>query len=82
MVAVLQLIGQGLEQPAVIGRLLDVAATPCKPIYTPASEAPLLLYACNFPDLVLNRPPQAHEATRQHFRRVAGDYLVQARLYE
>ena len=39
MVAVLQLIGQGQEQPAVVSRLLDIAATPCKPVYTPASEA-------------------------------------------
>ncbi len=79
MVAVLQLIGQGLEQPSAVSRLLDVATTPCKPYYTPASEAPLLLYACNFPGLVWNRPPQAHEATRQHYRRIADDHLVQAR---
>ena len=39
MVAVLQLIGQGLEQPSVVSRLLDVTAMPCKPVYTPASEA-------------------------------------------
>jgi hypothetical protein len=38
MVAVLQLIGQGLEEPSVVARLLDVAATPCKPVYTLASE--------------------------------------------
>ena len=79
MVSVLQLVGQGLEQPSVVGRLLDVAATPCKPVYALASEAPLILYACNFPALVWNRPPQAHEATRQHFRRIADDCLVQAR---
>ena len=79
MVAVLQLVGQGLEEPAVVARLLDVAVTPCKPIYALASEAPLLLYACNFPGLVLNRPPQAHEAARQHFRHIADGHLVQAR---
>ena len=81
MVAVLQLVGQGLEEPAIVARLLDVAATPCKPVYTLASEAPLLLFGCNFPGLAFNRPPRAHEATRQHFRRLADGHLVQARAF-
>ena len=38
MAAVLLLVGQGLEEPAVVASLLDVAAHPCKPIYTLASE--------------------------------------------
>ena len=41
MVAVLQLVGQGLEEPSVVARLLDVAALPCKPVYTLSSEVRL-----------------------------------------
>ena len=41
---------------------------------------PLLLYACNFEGLVFNRPPQAHETTRQHFRAAVDGHLVQAAL--
>ena len=39
-----------------------------------------MLYACNFEGLVFNRPPQAHETTRQHFRAAVDGHLVQAAL--
>lgn len=45
MAAVLLLVGQGLEEPAVVASLLDVAAHPCKPIYTLASEVSSSLIA-------------------------------------
>ncbi|GFH07978.1 tRNA pseudouridine synthase [Haematococcus lacustris] len=39
MVAVLLMVGQGLEQPGVVASLLDITATPCKPNYTMAPES-------------------------------------------
>lgn len=51
IVAVLLLVGQRLEEPEVVSRLLDVKANPCKPQYAMASEIPLVLYDCQFEGL-------------------------------
>ncbi|CRG92533.1 hypothetical protein PISL3812_09594 [Talaromyces islandicus] len=51
MVAILFLIGQGVESPSIIPELLDVSKNPCKPAYEMASDAPLVLWDCSFPDL-------------------------------
>ncbi|KAL2159984.1 hypothetical protein VTH06DRAFT_1639 [Thermothelomyces fergusii] len=49
MVAVLFLIGQGLERPSLVTDLLDVEKHPRKPNYTMADEVPLVLWDCIFP---------------------------------
>ncbi|SPQ27585.1 773a3147-0539-43cc-80ca-244493130790 [Thermothielavioides terrestris] len=49
MVAILFLVGQGLEKPSIITDLLDVEKNPRKPNYTLAAEAPLVLWDCIFP---------------------------------
>ena len=49
MAAILFLIGQGLEPPSLVHSLLDIAATPQKPQYEMASDAPLVLWDCIFP---------------------------------
>ncbi|XWW97750.1 hypothetical protein V2A60_005737 [Cordyceps javanica] len=51
MVAVLFLVGQGLEKPSVVSELLDVNRYPRKPGYAMADEVPLVLWDCVFPDL-------------------------------
>ncbi|TWU79017.1 hypothetical protein ED733_008391 [Metarhizium rileyi] len=51
MVAVLFLVGQGLESPTVVSELLDVAKNPGRPSYVMADEVPLVLWDCVFPDL-------------------------------
>ncbi|KAL8901135.1 MAG: hypothetical protein Q9207_005351 [Kuettlingeria erythrocarpa] len=48
MVAILFLIGQGLEKPSLIDDLLDIDKTPRKPIYDMADAAPLVLEDCKF----------------------------------
>ncbi|KAL2002825.1 hypothetical protein VTN02DRAFT_5780 [Thermoascus thermophilus] len=50
MVSILFLIGQGLESPRIIPELLDVSKNPRKPTYDMASDAPLVLWDCIFPD--------------------------------
>lgn len=50
MVAVLFLIGQGLEKPSLVDDLLNVDNNPCKPQYEMADDAPLVLWDCIFPD--------------------------------
>ncbi|KAI9673813.1 MAG: hypothetical protein M1829_003931 [Trizodia sp. TS-e1964] len=49
MVAVLFLVGQGLEAPSVVSELLDVERSPCRPLYEMATDAPLVLWDCIFP---------------------------------
>ena len=49
MVAILFLIGQGLEPPSLIDDLLDVAKNPTRPQYEMADDAPLVLWDCIFP---------------------------------
>ncbi|KZF25277.1 pseudouridine synthase [Xylona heveae TC161] len=50
MTAILFLIGQGLESPSIIPKLLDIEQTPTKPMYEMASDAPLVLWDCVFPE--------------------------------
>jgi tRNA pseudouridine38/39 synthase len=50
MVAVLFLVGQGLEEPSIIDELLDVKNNPGRPMYEMADDAPLVLWDCIFPE--------------------------------
>ncbi|KHJ31121.1 putative pseudouridylate synthase 3 [Erysiphe necator] len=49
MIAILFLIGQGLEEPSIITKLLDVTKNPRRPMYQMAAETPLVLWDCVFP---------------------------------
>ncbi|KAI1339915.1 pseudouridine synthase [Xylariaceae sp. FL0016] len=49
MVSVLFTVGQGLEDPSIIDKLLDVEAEPRRPAYVLADDAPLVLWDCLFP---------------------------------
>lgn len=50
LIAVLFLVGQGYEDPSIVDRLLDVKENPSRPVYEMASDAPLVLWDCVFPD--------------------------------
>ena len=49
VVAVLFIVGEGLESPAVISELLDVVANPRKPQFNMAADYPLNLLSCDYP---------------------------------
>ncbi|AWP17793.1 putative tRNA pseudouridine(38/39) synthase [Scophthalmus maximus] len=51
MMALLLLIGQKLEAPEIINKLLDVQSNPRKPQYSMAVDYPLVLYDCHFEGL-------------------------------
>jgi tRNA pseudouridine38/39 synthase len=55
MVAILFLVGQGLEAPEIVPQLLDVDKTPTKPLYEMAADTPLVLWNCIFPDPKLEK---------------------------
>ena len=50
MVAILFLVGQGFESPSIVPDLLNTTKNPSKPQYEMASDAPLVLWDCIFPD--------------------------------
>jgi tRNA pseudouridine38/39 synthase len=49
LVAILFLVGQGLEKPSIVRDLLDIQKMPSKPKYEMAKDAPLVLWDCIFP---------------------------------
>lgn len=51
MMANLFLVGQELEDPELISDMLDIEKTPQKPVYDMASDVPLILYDCKFPEM-------------------------------
>ncbi|PGH12012.1 tRNA pseudouridine(38-40) synthase [Helicocarpus griseus UAMH5409] len=50
LVAILFLVGQRLEPPSIVRDLLDVEKNARRPTYEMASDAPLVLWDCIFPD--------------------------------
>ncbi|KAF9426878.1 tRNA pseudouridine synthase 3 [Podila epigama] len=48
MMAVMFCVGQGLEEPDIIDKLMDLKLCPAKPNYDMASDLPLVLYDCHF----------------------------------
>lgn len=58
MMAVLLLIGQKLEAPEIIDKLLDVENNPRKPQYSMAVDYPLVLHECHFEGLKWNKEPE------------------------
>lgn len=64
MVAVLFLVGQGLEKPSIISELLDVEKNPGRPIYEMATDTPLVLWNCVFPR---EDDPERKDAMQWHY---------------
>ncbi len=48
MMAILFLIGHGLEEESIISHMLDIQRCPSKPQYGMAPPDPLVLYDCHF----------------------------------
>ncbi|KAL0286237.1 UNVERIFIED_CONTAM: tRNA pseudouridine(38/39) synthase [Sesamum calycinum] len=81
MVAVLFLIGQGLESPNVIDELLDVERMPRKPQYTMAPEIPLILQSCEFEGLNFRCSSDARQALHTHFKKECRGYKLKAAIF-
>lgn len=60
MASVLLMVGRGHEEPSIVHTLLDLGQMPQKPQYTMASEEPLLLYSCNYGDLMFRRSKRVY----------------------
>lgn len=64
LIAVLFLVGQGLEKPTMVKELLDTETNPTKPKYEMAADAPLVLWDCLFPDLEQGKESDYAEGSR------------------
>ncbi|KAI3733083.1 hypothetical protein L1987_64300 [Smallanthus sonchifolius] len=82
MVAVLFLVGQGLESPDVIDVLLDVDKTPRKPQYKMAPEIPLVLHSCEFEGLNFKCSSDARRALQLHLEKECRAYKIQAAIFQ
>ncbi|KAL3619776.1 hypothetical protein CASFOL_034688 [Castilleja foliolosa] len=81
MVAVLFMVGQGLESPNVIDELLDIDRTPRKPQYTMAPEIPLVLRSCEFEGLKFKCSSDAMQALHTHLEKECRSYKLQAAIF-
>ncbi|KAI3431913.1 tRNA pseudouridine synthase [Psidium guajava] len=80
MVAVMFMVGQGLESPNVIDALLDTDGTPRKPQYTMAPEMPLILQSCEFQGVRFICSSDARQALHVHLEEAYQTYELQAAL--
>ena len=53
--SILFMVGSGEEDPEVVDALLDLEATPRKPVYALADPEPLVLYQCTYDHLGKSR---------------------------
>ncbi|KAG6408507.1 hypothetical protein SASPL_131520 [Salvia splendens] len=81
MVAVLFMIGQGLESSNVIDKLLDIERTARKPQYKMAPEIPLVLQSCEFDDLKFKCSSDAKQALRAHLEKECRSYKLEAAIF-
>ncbi|CAH8362451.1 unnamed protein product [Eruca vesicaria subsp. sativa] len=82
MVAVLFMIGQGVESVDVIDTLLDTKKTPRKPQYLLASEIPLVLRTCEFEDVNFICSSGAAESLRSHFKKESLTYQLESVIFQ
>jgi tRNA pseudouridine38/39 synthase len=76
IMAVLFLVGEKKEQPAIVSSLLDVVAQPAKPSYIMADDAPLVLHDCAFEHLSLQHSVRSLWELTAHYRTLRDRHLV------
>jgi len=81
IVAVLFMIGEGLEEADVIDQLLDIETNPCRPAYSMASDLPLNLYRTEYTGLDWHRgagTPVNSELTIKTLQKLWTEHAVKA----
>ncbi|KAK9748699.1 hypothetical protein RND81_02G074300 [Saponaria officinalis] len=81
MVAVLFMIGQGLESEEIIDVLLDIEKTPKKPQYIMAPEMPLVLHSCEFKGLAFSSVADTRQALFAHLENECQNLMKQAAIF-
>ncbi|XP_036894053.1 tRNA pseudouridine(38/39) synthase isoform X1 [Sturnira hondurensis] len=80
MMAVLFLIGQGMEKPEIIDELLNVEKNPQKPQYSMAVEFPLVLYDCKFENIKWIYDREVQEFNVTHLQQQWANQAVKTHL--
>ncbi|XP_026666419.1 tRNA pseudouridine(38/39) synthase isoform X2 [Phoenix dactylifera] len=81
MVAVLFMIGQGLESPNIVDVLLDTDNTWRKPQYNMAPELPLILHFCKFESVNFICSSDASRVLHEHLKNEFRSYMMQAAIF-
>ena len=69
MMAILFLIGNGLEDPSIIGHMLDLERCPRKPQYGMADPEPLVLFDTQFEGMNWEGEERERENLVAHFQK-------------
>ncbi|CAM9740210.1 unnamed protein product [Ectocarpus sp. 6 AP-2014] len=81
LMAVLFMVGRGLESPDVMSFLLDMERCPGKPHYDMAPDGPLLLHGCRFRSLNFQYTPENLYCLQEHLESLwEGAAITAARL--
>ncbi|XP_011365403.1 tRNA pseudouridine(38/39) synthase [Pteropus vampyrus] len=80
MMAILFLIGQGMEKPEIIDELLNVEKNPQKPQYSMAVEFPLVLYDCKFENIKWIYDREVHEFNVTHLQQQWANQAVKTHM--
>ncbi|XP_004641452.1 tRNA pseudouridine(38/39) synthase [Octodon degus] len=80
MMAVLFLIGQGMEKPEVIDELLNIEKNPQKPQYSMAVEFPLVLYDCKFENVKWLHDQEVQEFNVTHLQQLWANHAVKSHM--
>jgi len=78
IMAVLFMVGEGLEKPEVVHYLLNTEVCTGKPPYPLAPEQPLVLHECGFDNLHIPRQPRHLWQLTSHYRAILENHLVSA----
>ncbi|XP_037361456.1 tRNA pseudouridine(38/39) synthase isoform X3 [Talpa occidentalis] len=80
MMAILFLIGQGLEKPEIIDELLNIEKNPQKPQYSMAVEFPLVLYDCKFENIKWIYDREVQEFNVIHLQQLWANHAVKTHM--
>ncbi|XP_002708689.1 tRNA pseudouridine(38/39) synthase [Oryctolagus cuniculus] len=76
MMAILFLIGQGMEKPDIIDELLNVEKNPQKPQYSMAVEFPLVLHDCKFENIKWIYDQEVQQFNVTHLQQLWANHAV------
>lgn len=80
MMAILFLIGHGMEKPDIIDELLNVEKNPQKPQYSMAVEFPLVLYDCKFENIKWIYDPEVQEFNVTHLQQLWANHAIKTHM--
>ncbi|XP_037697821.1 tRNA pseudouridine(38/39) synthase isoform X2 [Choloepus didactylus] len=80
MMAILFLIGQGMEKPEIIDELLNIEKNPQKPQYSMAVEFPLVLYDCKFENIKWIYDQEVQEFNITHLQQLWANHAVKTHM--